>query len=126
MDWVTFDATKKSWWSVPTYNGVDMFRYGVVSLAHLIPSGLFQSRLLYVHLHSHEKMNESFQSDPLKETTCYIISIMNYKAIVHYNWFYHPVIIIHIHLSFLTYWIYRIILNGISHNDTHIPTICLL
>ena len=48
MDWVTFDSTKKSWWSVPTYNGVDMFKYGVVSLAHLIPFGLFQSRLLYI------------------------------------------------------------------------------
>lgn len=46
IDFVTLLAITKSLLSVPTSNGVDMFRTGVVSLAHFMPSGLFQSSLL--------------------------------------------------------------------------------
>jgi hypothetical protein len=43
---VTLCAITKSLRSVPTSNGMDVFKTGVVSFAHFIPSGLFQSSLL--------------------------------------------------------------------------------
>ena len=46
IDRVTFSEITKSRRSVPTFNGIDMFRIGSVSKAHLIPSGLSKSRLL--------------------------------------------------------------------------------
>lgn len=43
---VTFTAIAKSCRFVPTSNGLDLLRIGSVSLEHLIPSGLSQSRFL--------------------------------------------------------------------------------
>lgn len=48
IDLVTLAATTKSLRSVPTCNGMDMLRIGSVSLAHFMPSGFSQSRLLHV------------------------------------------------------------------------------
>lgn len=43
---VTLAATVKSLLSVPTLSGIDVLSIGVVSFAHFMPSGLFQSKLL--------------------------------------------------------------------------------
>lgn len=47
IDFVTFDAIANSLLSVPTFSGIDIFNTGVVSFAHFIPFGLFQSLLLF-------------------------------------------------------------------------------
>ncbi|MFS8013037.1 hypothetical protein Hanom_Chr14g01328031 [Helianthus anomalus] len=46
IDCITSVAAVKSRQSVPTLNGMDMLRIGLVSFAHFMPSGLFQSKLL--------------------------------------------------------------------------------
>lgn len=47
IDLVTFDAIANSLLSVPTFSGIEMLSIGVVSFAHFIPFGLFQSILLF-------------------------------------------------------------------------------
>lgn len=44
---VTFRAAQNRRRSVPTSNGVVVSSTGIVSFAHFIPSGLFQSKLLF-------------------------------------------------------------------------------
>lgn len=61
MDSVIFAATLNSLLSVPTLNGMDVFRIGVFSFAHLIPSGLFQSKLLFsIPIRTINYMNNSY------------------------------------------------------------------
>lgn len=52
MESVIFAAILNNLLSVPTLKGIDVLRIGVVSFAHFMPSGLFQSKLLFHHFHA--------------------------------------------------------------------------
>ena len=71
-DSVMLCAITNSLRSVPTSNGIVMFRIGIVSLAHFMPSGLFQSKLLFNLSSNFEtfRFNVSHQDDD--DDWCYL------------------------------------------------------